>query len=631
MNSRRRWLWLLATVGLMACGGPPREQPPTITAHRSDGGVRGPAVTPPVRLERVVIDASSAGGFSNVSKAELAHVVAYKRGRVELPAGYGEVALMVQKVVEGEHPGRLARVIVLDEVAHAMSAMENGAYERFAGRWTLQRLPSGTYIVSDLSATPFEASLVAHRERLRAKVLEGLRSEDPTFQTLALRSLLTHRFVEAVPHVIRLIDSTEAARSRPWLNRRHASVGVLAEAAIRWLTAPVADASSPAASSTRVSSAAWQRWWEALLATDPFPAPQWTPTDRTVIAKAAAAWPDLVVSPDGQRVFVETATRGAATLIDGGASRALSPPGPVTLEGHAWGGDQLAILRSGPGDGLKLGLVGRAGQMTDPSLGAHVMTTAAVAPSPKGWLLAYGTGPKDARAGGTATWIRDLAPDGKPLGPARAITLPKVRGGDTSTVLASSQTPWGHVAVGKQHVTMQSEPLVAFGIDGGLAWTTQLAPEAYLPRPRVASAGDLTLVSWTDHARGGEPGGTKLWVVGLRRRGGLAWPAEQVTANLVLYAATAPIPTTRGFALAWVDDHTGQPILYARHFGLEGRPSGPAAPLLAVQNVDALEAAHHDGTLLVFMHDLSDPESPLVRLRVDVHELLASAAAGAED
>jgi len=195
--------------------------------------------------------------------ATLRRLIAERGGATELTSGLNRSAfeLHVDRVLEGRldtNPGGWVRVILLGEAAHAASA-----HEAFAGVWTLTRLADGTLLVEDLGDTPFAPSAVAHRDALRARIAEGLASNDPTYQTLALASLTEHRMLEFTPQVIALLDSEEVATGRPWVRDRHGSVAHAASNALDNLVGPLHDDTMP---SPGDPAADWRRWWDETIA-----------------------------------------------------------------------------------------------------------------------------------------------------------------------------------------------------------------------------------------------------------------------------------------------------------------------------------------------------------------------------
>lgn len=225
-------------------------------------------------LQTIVVEVAKLEVTGHAPRRILQSWVARKNGRAELSAGATKLALTVERVVKGPSNllGHRLDTIFFGEAAHAVVTprwpMAGAATDLsgYGGHWTLHRLPiepanGHWWIVEEISDTPIPASQIRHRDALRTKILAGLQSDDPQFQSLALRSVAGHRFLEAVPHVIALLPSTEAV-SPPWAEERE--IGRLALVVLQHLVKPLADPEMPRRSRSEEAVQDWQRWWRRI-------------------------------------------------------------------------------------------------------------------------------------------------------------------------------------------------------------------------------------------------------------------------------------------------------------------------------------------------------------------------------
>jgi len=252
MNAARVCSWVLAASLPLSCAS---------TTSNVE------AVTHPNPEPRIILWARSALGGTQADGATLRELVAARRGATELPGGlFGrtQFTLRIGRVMQGAYEDKFVDVIVLGEAAHAVPEErdDHSDLDAFTGRWTLTRVDGRTFVVEDIENTPFPVGAVAHRDALRAKIAEGLASDDPTFRALALASLREHRMLEFVPQVAALLGSHAQPTKRPWLAQFDETIETLARRTLVHLIDGLADDNTPTFHDPPED---WQRWWDETM------------------------------------------------------------------------------------------------------------------------------------------------------------------------------------------------------------------------------------------------------------------------------------------------------------------------------------------------------------------------------
>lgn len=559
-------------------------------------------------------------------------MLAWTGGETEFGVGRGcAVALTGTRVIDGDVVRSSTQVTLLGEVAHVAGT----ELKDLAGVWTVKQLPDRTLVVDDIDDTPLSKSAVAHRDALRAKIAEGLSSNDPTYQTLALASLLEHHMVEFVPQVIDLLNSKQTAVARPWLIEQHGSVGRLATLTLGALVSRFGDTGLPELSvredAPPADVEAWHAWWNRTLATVPFnPAPTLAP-NMTGLIDLRGRWSDVFTSPHGDRVAVggidrTDGTRGHA-LVDtrGGTLTWLRPledpncidckPAPrVELLTVGWRTTEVGILTASRDDvPSALIVAGRDGSVVEHPLRRYRAHHAALAPRGAGWLLAYTVVPTyGSRPRGRAVWLQALTADGKKDGRRIRLELPA----PPRTRYNSATRPLVMVASGDGFaLAVETDETVAVvGVDASLRqrWTRtfgETAPSDATPN-LVAARGEL-LLQWTR-------GDGQLLTAGLTAAGSVVWRGGfSGHTTRTLFGAAA---TDDGWVLTWYGRGNLGPEIKAQYVSAAGQ-AGAVVGVARTAPLNALSVSVSSEQALFFSHLLEEAPRMLVRREVDVSVL----------
>lgn len=634
---RLRWIGGLLVVA--SCVRPARTTPPveplrTVTVP-APNAPELPLPGEPVPIDRITLQTDPHPGRSNADPRTLRRLLAWRGGMTELALGYSVVNLSVKHVVDGEFTQESANVVLLGEAAHV--APEDSS--AFGGTWTVQRLPDGLLIVDDIEDTPFRKSTVAHRKALRTKIAEGLASRDPTYQMLALASLLEHRMVEFVPQVVKLLDSEERARSRPWLSERHGTVGELATLAISSLTEPVDAGDAPGFERTsggrhlKTNAAQWEAWWSKTLAADPFPRVESLDPEMAGLQVGTSMSPALFPDPRARRIIVER-----AEPTSGGFSHALLdvPAREITWLRSAAGkrgnsyGEVLAAAWTPTRVGVLTGSIGRTpaslfvanldGSVVMHRLARYNGHHAAIAPHGDGWLLAYTHGGEHSfDSAERRISLQPLDANGRKHGRRVRVDLPSPPHNEWHAdyrPIAIVATDTGFAVAVE---TDNSVAVVGFDRSVKQRWTQRFGRESpYIAIPHLATTGDRLLLQWKRSAYADEAGGNWLSAASMNTDGTLLWREKPITSSLK--ALSQPAATDDGWVLAWVEFGKLGPELKASFVSASGQ-EGETQSIARVEDLHPLTVSV-DGTNVVFhSQEAGGGSSQLIRRTIDLSVL----------
>ncbi len=193
---------------VVACSTPPRSAPGPLPLSPLPARTATPAST--FVDDVIVVEASGIANHHDAPIRTLRRIVGARHGHVEVTTGFGEVRLIVTRVVSGKlfDPEYAKRpdgangleVVLVDEAAHFATNDDRD----YKGTWHLTQLADGTLVAASLADTPFTSSEPWHtwvattRADLRAPTLE--RRKD------GLRALIERHSYELVPDLIAMLD-----------------------------------------------------------------------------------------------------------------------------------------------------------------------------------------------------------------------------------------------------------------------------------------------------------------------------------------------------------------------------------------------------------------------------------------
>ncbi len=527
---------LIALAALAACGGPstPPVQPPPAPAI--EPSIAQPIAQPvaPPRSSRIVVVTEHLSSREPANARALRHILAVRKGRVELGLGFGQLGLSVTKVVSGtlDDPDYAARpigvntlpVILLDEAAFA--AADLPSLEGFEGTWKLTRMADGALVVDAISDTPFSASKVANRFAVREQARQDLHGSSPEQRFAGIEALGHHAFYELVPDLIALLDDT--------------AVGPSAAHMLRQLAEPLADPATPQTPSRRD----WELYWHDLLASRPVPPAVVGTTIELATVEMNQSSPDLVAIGAG---FAMGMTRLERQQLDGHVAGIATMTAPwqqrtwltsATQDGldAAVAPDGAGILSSDDGmDALWHFAVGGTDRIViDPKERA---THAAVAAGDHGFVIVY------IKEKVPALFALALDAAGKPRGAAVKLALPSRpaarfhRG--VHPVALARRSGGGWLAL-----VETDAGVIAERFDDALAapQTTLLATEPPIVEPRVVDS----FAVWKHRNQL-----ASLVVADAGAMRGEAAPPLLTGADVWL--AGKPVALDDGYAVAWIE------------------------------------------------------------------------------
>jgi hypothetical protein len=562
---------------------------------------------------RVVIVASQAASRGQPSPRAMRRLLAARHGRVSRAKGYGEVSLVVTKIVSGtlDDPDYAARptgvnalpVLLLDDAGYAAPDGMTG----FAGTWTLTKLRDGTLVASAIGDTPWPAKQAAGRAREVAELRAGLHATKPEQRITALRALANAPYFELAPDAIALLDDAREVPVPPPGYGDPTNAGVVRDVAaetLHQLFWPLGEAATPTVDARRE----WEAYWK-LVTTRTFAAPPIARSTATELAMLAESqsWPELAATDDGSLAlgFSRLGDQPLDGHRDGVALYRAGKPTYVATTARggvdaASGSAGVAVLSHDRDGSWRLSIDGKP--ETIAIAAAEKATHAAIAAGDTGFVVAY------FKEREKALFVQRVDNAGTPSLAARAIPLPgKPNAGYHDGIHPVAIAKRGDAWIAAVEMDLLTGVAVV-EIDASLAAgaTTSLgASSGEAAQPRLAVAHGRTFAAWLHGRKNIELVTT---IVGRAP----AWVGEDVLLG------SRPVALADGFAVAWIEDG-GE--LHVARFDVDGKRAGAA--VLQARDVSpfALTLARDGDALVVTYVDDARFPFALVARRVALAQL----------
>lgn len=559
----RRWLALAVLVGVAACGGPTAKptSPAVVPVDKAAViGVATPAAAPSSNGSVVVRAARAASRRPSRSRV-VRRLLAERRGRLELPNGYAELGLIVERVVSGtlDDPEFAKRpiginvldVVVIDEAAYAMPDGLDG----FEGEWRLTRTADGDLIASSIKDTPFAASKAGERTRAIGLARASLRADAADARLEGIHALGAHAFYELVPDLIALLDDRRGGT--PIDDGHMKSIPIVQDEASRRLRQMIVALGAEPPLGDR---ATWETFWRELVGNGPRPRPPILASMRSEIVAAgersfvsrqeAAAtsdgtflWPLGDVAPP-----IDGRGRGLLRFgADGTRSWASPEPNSALAAASMNGGTAFVHAAHQGAWSFVLAAPGRAPRTLPTSIppeASHVGFGA----GKTGFASIHSTG--DPRA----LFVIDYDGNGRQLHPERRLPLPS--GANAVTGYHRGVHPLAIAGMNDGWLALveTSSGLRSLALNKGLGLESSgdLPPTTRLLDPKLAVRGDRALAVW----RQNDSSGATLGYAMLDASGTVIPGGHGATSDEVDDLSTPIALDDGGFAVAWIESRT---------------------------------------------------------------------------